>query len=69
MATLIDSQARLARSDTEPDVFAVGDHEMLKQCARMLCDNAAKYTPEGGTIRLRAKKAGRTDGSLIEVQD
>lgn len=31
-----------------------GDRDMLKQAVRILSDNAAKYTPEGGEITLRA---------------
>ena len=32
----------------------LGDRDMLKQAVRILSDNAAKYTPEGGEIVLRA---------------
>ena len=56
------------RIDTEPDVAATADHDMLKQCARVLADNAAKYTPEGGMIRLRARRGDRGE-ARIEVQD
>ena len=45
-----------------------GDWDMLKQCARILTDNALKYTPEGGLIRLRTyiNAAGE---ACLEVQD
>lgn len=66
-STLIDRKHDW-RIETEPDVFAIADHDMLKQCARILSDNAAKYTPEGGMIRLRAKK-GPNGEAMIEVQD
>ncbi|NLF27983.1 MAG: sensor histidine kinase [Clostridiales bacterium] len=56
------------RIDTEPDVLATADHDVLKQCARVLADNAAKYTPEGGMIRLRARRGDRGE-ARIEVQD
>jgi signal transduction histidine kinase len=53
--------------DAAPDVTCIGDVDMLKQTARILTDNAAKYTPEGGEIRLRAMyKDGHP---CIEVQD
>ncbi len=35
------------------DVLVTGDIAMLKQTARILCDNAAKYTPEGEKITIR----------------
>ena len=41
---------------------------MLKQCCRVLCDNATKYTPAGGVISLRARH-GKDGGAAIEVQD
>jgi len=51
----------------EDGVYCVGDIDMLKQAARILTDNAVKYTPEGGTIRLRT---GYQDGvPFFEVQD
>ena len=45
-----------------------GDWDMLKQCARILTDNALKYTPESGLIRLRTyiNAAGE---ACMEVQD
>lgn len=36
-----------------PETEIVADTEMLKQCARILCENARKYTPAGGEITLR----------------
>ncbi|MHC1786599.1 MAG: sensor histidine kinase [Christensenellales bacterium] len=42
---------RIQASETIP---AVGDPQLLKQTARILCDNAAKYSPQGGPITLRA---------------
>lgn len=56
------------RIDTEENVLALADRDMLKQCCRVLCDNATKYTPAGGVIRLRARRA-KDGGAAIEVQD
>jgi signal transduction histidine kinase len=43
-----------------PEVTATGDASLLKQTARVLVQNAAKYSPEGTEIRLRAfVKEGR----------
>ncbi len=42
------------------DISVRGDASLLKQTARILCENAKKYTPEGGEIKLRAfMKDGR----------
>ena len=43
------------------------DPALIKQAARVLIDNAVRYTPEGGSIRL---SAGTEDGrAWFEVQD
>ena len=43
------------------------DPALIKQAARILVDNAVRYTPEGGSIRL---SAGTADGrAYFEVQD
>jgi len=41
-------------SDLLPVVSVVGDRTLLKQTARILIDNAAKYTPDGERITLSA---------------
>ena len=47
--------------------FIRADKNMVKQVMRILCDNAIKYTPEGGTIVL---KAAKTDtGCALTVTD
>jgi len=56
----------LKKSETE--VITYGDHSLLKQAARILTDNAAKYTPEGKSITLSAYIT--EDGiPAFEVQD
>ena len=43
------------------------DPALIKQASRILVDNAVRYTPEGGSIRL---SAGTVDGrAFFEVQD
>ena len=44
-----------------------GDISMIKQCTRILIDNAAKYTQNGDTITIRTGK--REDGVYFSVQD
>ncbi|MBE5765982.1 MAG: sensor histidine kinase [Clostridiales bacterium] len=54
------------KCDTE--VFVLGDAAMLKQCVRVFTDNAAKYTPEGGEIFLRAYENAQSM-VCFEIQD
>ncbi len=50
------------------EVLAEGDLAMLKQATRILVDNAAKYTPEGESIILRAAM-DKSGSPMIVVQD
>lgn len=43
------------------------DPALIKQAARVLVDNAARYTPEGGSIRLSS--GVEDEGCWFEVQD
>ena len=55
------------RLDAEQPVMVTGDADMLKQTARILVDNAVKYTKEGDKISLRTRMK---DGApCFEVQD
>ena len=48
-------------------VTVKGDASLLKQAARVLTDNAAKYSPEGEKITLRASREGKE--AVFSVQD
>lgn len=54
--------------DLQDDLFAYGDLSMLKQTARILIDNASKYTSEGDNIILRTKINEKND-VCFEIQD
>ena len=58
---MIDSahQWRFREAPSAGEARIVADAEMLKQCARVLCENAQKYTPEGGTISLGVAEVGK----------
>lgn len=66
-AEMIDSEHEyiLEIKDT-PEITA--DISMMKQTARILCDNAKKYTPKGNSITLRVMK-NESGESCFEVQD
>ena len=51
---MIDSE-HIYRCNAGDPVPAYGDISMLKQTARILLDNAKKYTPEGGEVRISAE--------------
>ncbi len=58
---------RAWRLDAPEPVTVMGDASMLKQTARILADNAVKYTSPGAVISLRVR---RKDGNpCFEVQD
>ena len=49
------------------NAFAVADEGLIKQALRILVDNAVKYTPPGGNIRILS---GRREGfAFLTVQD
>lgn len=50
------------------EIVAQGDAAMLKQATRILVDNAAKYTPEGNKIILKAM-TDQNGAPTIVVQD
>ena len=43
--------------DIQTGVTAIADAGMIKECLRVLCDNALKYTPEGGSVAIALKEA------------
>ena len=42
-----------------PELVVAADPVAVQRCLRNLLDNAVKYTPEGGQVRIRAGLAGR----------
>jgi len=51
-SAMIDPDHRWRFHGDGENVSATADAAMLKQCARVLCENARKYTPKGGQIVL-----------------
>ena len=66
-SVMIDSGHKWVISALD-EVTAQGDVAMLKQATRILVDNAAKYTPEGNLITLKAM-TDNNGAPTIVVQD
>lgn len=57
--TPVAGAKRIALSHEAPDAIPVyGDREKLRQVLYILLDNAIKYTPEGGAVRVQAAVGG-----------
>lgn len=67
-AVMIDKTHLYKMEDRGEDTSICADEAMIKQLARILLDNAAKYTPEKGEIRITC---GRKEGSrpYFSIQD
>ena len=53
--------------EAEENLPVRGEEAALQRVVSILCDNAVKYTPEGGTIRLRAYSEGKN--AVIETEN
>jgi hypothetical protein len=47
------------RVDARPGIQFVGDEAAIRRLISVLCDNAVKYSPEGGGILLSLRTEGR----------
>ncbi|HHW13064.1 MAG TPA: sensor histidine kinase [Firmicutes bacterium] len=63
---LIDP-AHTFQTELDGPAYLEADQHLIKQALRILVDNSIKYTPEGGTIRLKVGTA--QDTVKIQVQD
>lgn len=67
LSVLAEEKGQSLAPAGEEAVPTIGDWTMLRQAAINLVDNAIKYTPDGGSIRVRAH---RSDGqALMDVID
>lgn len=56
---LARSRSRSYTQNIEDGLTMTGDRAAVQQMVSILLDNANKYTPEGGSISLSARRAGR----------
>ena len=62
-----EKKQRLVKAITEEKLMVKGDNQNLSQLVDNLLDNAIKYTPEGGEIRV---KLGREEDQVVlSVED
>lgn len=68
-ATLLTAQERGLKLEVElyDDIFVATDSSLLTRALSNLTDNALKYTPRGGTIRLLVRREG--DDAVLQVAD
>lgn len=64
---MAEFQNKTFRCEAEKNLPVTGDEAALQRAVSILCDNAVKYTPEGGTIHLRAYPDGRN--AVIETDN
>ncbi len=74
---VVAEQARVAKEEGRSMTFSAeipadlppvyGDRERVRQIAENLVENAYRYTPEGGRVVVRARRAG--DAVQVDVQD
>ncbi|MEO3475170.1 HAMP domain-containing sensor histidine kinase [Roseomonas sp. CAU 1739] len=63
-----ESRGQVIETDLPERLDVVGDRDLLAQAAGNLLDNALKFTPPGGTVRLSAR-AGARDAIEVAVAD
>jgi signal transduction histidine kinase len=60
------THVRMSMASVEPAVV-VGDRDRLRELFEILLDNAARYTPEGGTVA--ASLAVHDDQAIVRIED
>ena len=65
--SMAEFRGRVFRCEAAEDLPVRGEEASLRRIVSILCDNAVKYTPEGGEIRLRAYSEGKN--AVIETEN
>ena len=64
---MAEFQKKVFHCDAAENLPVCGEETSLRRVVSILCDNAVKYTPEGGSISLRAYAEGKN--ALIETEN
>ena len=64
---LLERRSHRLELDVQPELLVDGDPVRLAQVFQNLLTNAAKYTPPGGHIAVRARR--RDEDAVVEIQD
>jgi heavy metal sensor kinase len=67
LSVLADEKSQRLSVGSSGSPRALADRMMLRQAVINLVENAVKYTPEGGTIRIDVGEAGR--GPVVDITD
>ena len=67
LSAIAKRRAVTITSAIEGDVFVDADPTRIRQILGNLLDNAAKYSPPGGAVRVEL--ARRSDGAVVRVED
>src|SRR5262249_7709691 len=67
MSLLAEDKNIAVVCEAAPQVLVEGDRARMKQVVVNLLDNAIKYTPRGGRVRLRIAREGAQ--ALLEIAD
>jgi signal transduction histidine kinase len=68
-AVLAEERGQELSSEFDDDVQAVAHPLLLRQALYNILDNAIRYTPRGGHLRVRARRLSREESALEVVDD
>lgn len=62
----VSRKAQRLQLEVSDDLVVFGDEELIRRCILNLVGNASKYGPEGGVIRIVARREGPENVLLVE---
>jgi signal transduction histidine kinase len=67
LEVMAEEKEQMVTVEGDSTVFVNGDRTILRQAIVKLIDNAVKFSPRGGKIRIRVSVSG--PNALLEVHD